>query len=68
MKQHHTEAQLITTELAAEKLFLSPRTMIRWRELRKGPAYVKAGRRVLYRVSDIDAWLERHKAEMVGEV
>lgn len=68
MTHPHTEAQLITTELAAEKLFLSPRTMIRWRELRKGPAFVKAGRRVLYRVSDIDSWLDSNKAEMVGEV
>jgi len=41
--------------------------MIRWRELRKGPCFVRAGRRVLYRITDIDEWLDASRAEMVGE-
>lgn len=60
-------SKYIDTNPAAKILHVSPRTLIRWRDLRKGPPFIKAGRRVLYRVSDIEAWLEKNKVEMVGE-
>lgn len=60
-------SDFIPTEAAATMLHLSPRTLIRWRDLRKGPTYIKAGRRVLYRVTDIELWLEKNKVQMVGE-
>ena len=34
---------------------LSPRTLERWRWLRQGPAYVKVGGRVVYRLEDVEA-------------
>ncbi len=67
MHQVNNEPPLVTTAVAARRLYVSPRTMIRWRELRKGPPFVRAGRRVLYRISDIDAWLDKHRAEMVAD-
>ncbi len=42
---------------AARVLFITPRTLQRWRVDGIGPAFVRLGpRRVAYRVSDIDAW------------
>lgn len=30
-----------------------------------GPSYFKIGRAVRYRISDLDAWLEQHRREIV---
>ncbi|TFV74115.1 DNA-binding protein [Bradyrhizobium frederickii] len=42
---------------AAALLRLSERTLERMRVTGDGPPFVKAGRRVLYRPADIDAWI-----------
>ena len=46
----------LTQKEAAEMLRLSPRTLERYRVAGCGPRFVKAGRRVLYRLSEIDVW------------
>jgi excisionase family DNA binding protein len=46
----------LTQREAAEVLRLSERTLERHRLAGSGPAFVKAGRRVLYRRADIEAW------------
>lgn len=38
----------------ARRWGLSPRTLERWRWLRRGPVYFKLGGKVAYRVADID--------------
>jgi excisionase family DNA binding protein len=48
---------LRTQREAAEVLRLSERTLERMRLTGLGPAYVKAGRRVLYRQADLEAWV-----------
>ena len=35
---------------------VSPRTLERWRWLRQGPAYLKIGGRVVYRLDDVEAY------------
>jgi predicted DNA-binding transcriptional regulator AlpA len=50
---------LLTQREAAMALRLSERTLERSRVTGLGPPFVKAGRRVLYRPADIDAWIER---------
>jgi hypothetical protein len=47
----HTQAE------AAKALRLSERTLERMRLTGLGPAFVKAGRRVLYRQADLEAWV-----------
>jgi hypothetical protein len=44
---------------------LSPRTLERWRWLRQGPAFLKVGGRVVYRLEDIEAFEARglHRIE-----
>ena len=48
---------LLTQRQAAEYLCLSERTLERWRVTGVGPCYVKLGRRVLYRLEDLVAWI-----------
>jgi hypothetical protein len=35
---------------------VSPRTLERWRWLRQGPAYLKIGGRVVYRIEDVETY------------
>jgi hypothetical protein len=35
---------------------VSPRTLERWRWLRQGPAYLKIGGKVVYRLDDVEAY------------
>lgn len=45
----------------ARRWKISPRTLERWRWLKLGPAYLKIGKRVVYRLEDI----EGHELEML---
>jgi excisionase family DNA binding protein len=47
---------MTTTELAA-LMRTSPETVRYWRHIGKGPASFKAGRKVLYKRSDVETWL-----------
>jgi hypothetical protein len=55
-------AGYLTTVEAADFVRLSPRTLERLRVQGTGPRYIKAGRgkraKVLYRVADLQEWLE----------
>ncbi|HEY8566538.1 MAG TPA: helix-turn-helix domain-containing protein [Beijerinckiaceae bacterium] len=46
-----------TTNQVAGLLQVSPRTLERWRYEGTGPAYVKAGRRVLYCRTALEDWI-----------
>lgn len=47
----------------AERWRISPRTLERWRWRKTGPSYIKLGGRVVYAVSDVEAYERRHRAE-----
>lgn len=49
---------LITPSELAEMLHVPLSTLGQWRYLGRGPAYVKVGRHVRYRASEIEQWLE----------
>ena len=51
----------------AERLKLSVRSLERWRLEGKGPKFVRAGRRVLYRDTDVEEWLQAHTFGSTGE-
>ena len=40
----------------ARRWRVSPRTLERWRWLKRGPAYLKLGGHVVYRIEDIEAY------------
>jgi predicted DNA-binding transcriptional regulator AlpA len=61
-----TDTFLIQEE-AAKLLRLSPRTLERHRVAGTGPNFVRAGRRVLYRRSSLDAWADQHTYASTAE-
>ena len=42
----------------ARSLGVSRSTLARWRVTGEGPTYCKAGRRVLYRVIEVERWVQ----------
>ena len=46
----------LTQRDLARRWSVSPRTLERWRWLRQGPAYLKLGGVVVYRVEDVEAY------------
>lgn len=56
--------RLLTTAEVAEMTRLSPETLryYRWRDRGEGPRGARVGRKVLYKESDVIAWIERHFA------
>lgn len=51
---------MVKVNEAATLLGLSASTLNKWRVQGCGPRYVKLGRAVLYRVEDLDRWLQEH--------
>jgi len=63
--------KLLNNSEAAEFLGMSPDTLPRWRWSGIGPAYLKVGRSIRYRQTDLETFLEGSKvsprnAEKVG--
>ncbi|OBG69245.1 hypothetical protein A9X05_05275 [Mycobacterium sp. E3298] len=58
--------QLLTTDQAAEILNVPPATLRWWRHQRTGPKAFRLGaRKVMYKESDLAAWLEeQYNAEV----
>lgn len=56
--------ELVSSPAAAQMLGVKPATLNAWRHEKRGPAYVKAGRRIFYRLTDIRRWLA---GGLVGE-
>jgi hypothetical protein len=50
----------------ARRWNVSPRTLERWRWLRKGPPYLKIGGRVAYRLCDVEAFEAAHIRTISG--
>ena len=53
------------TELS-EFLRISRRTLQAWRQEGKGPKWLKLGRHVRYRPSDVSAWLEEREGKLTA--
>lgn len=51
----------VCTKVAARYLGLSHRTLEQWRCNGAGPAFIQAGRRVLYLVRDLDAFISKNR-------
>lgn len=61
-----TESPLKTPTEAAEFLRTKERTLERWRHDGGGPAFIKIGRRVVYRLEDLDSWVARQRRRQSG--
>lgn len=56
--------KLLSTKELAEYLGISEWTIAHYRTYGTGPEYLKLGNYVRYKVSDIEAWLEKKKREL----
>jgi excisionase family DNA binding protein len=54
------EDRLLWPKQVAEMLGVPIGTLANWRYQARGPAFVKVGRHVRYRRSDVAAWIDRH--------
>lgn len=48
---------VLNAEAAAARLGVAKSTLARWRVVGGGPNFVRLGRRVGYRMADLDAWV-----------
>jgi predicted DNA-binding transcriptional regulator AlpA len=55
--------RLITTKIAADLLGRHPAVLADWRHQKRGPRYIKIGKSIRYRLSDIDNWIDRHTVD-----
>lgn len=63
-----TTPRFLSTDEVAELLKLKSQTLRVWRWRGDGPRYLKAGSRVLYKLADVLAWLEKTAAQSTSEV
>ena len=59
--------QWLTQEKLAARLDLSQRTLERMRNSGKGPRFAKAGKKILYRLQDVEDWLEERSFSSTAE-
>ena len=59
--------ETMNTTATASLLGLSPSTLSIWRYQGRGPKYLKFGRRVLYRRSDVELYIEAHQHQSTAE-
>ena len=59
---------LVDNKQAADILGVNYLTLQNWRSTGKSPRYVKVGRNVRYRISELKAWLEAQTRNHTGEV
>ena len=57
------QARYLTNDEAAAYLRLSPRTLEKQRVIGGGPRFRKFGRRVMYAVTDLEAWADARSFE-----
>lgn len=50
----------LSTKQAADHLGLSPWTLLKWRKLGRGPAFIRLGSRVRYDCAALDEYLVAH--------
>jgi excisionase family DNA binding protein len=58
---------LYTTQEAAHRLTVSPRTLVEWRASgSNGLSYVKIGRKIRYTTEGIEAFIARNTTNLIG--
>ncbi len=60
--------QLFTQKRLSDLLDVSEGTLERWRVEGSGPVFCRAGRKVLYRLEDVDAWLDASRHQSTSEL
>lgn len=56
-------SQAVDERKAAKFIGVAVQTLRNWRHMRRGPAYLKIGKAVRYRIQDLDAFLNEHRID-----
>jgi hypothetical protein len=56
-------AEILIEKIAAEKIGVAVQTLRNWRHQRRGPAYLKLGRSVRYRLDDLNKFMENNRID-----
>lgn len=62
------ERKAMTEKDTAAYMCVSEKTLQKWRWQGCGPAFLKVGRLIRYRLEDVDAYLDSCKRTMAGSV
>jgi predicted DNA-binding transcriptional regulator AlpA len=62
-----SNCSLLDAQKAADWTGLSTSTLAKLRLSGNGPTYAKLGRRVVYRIDDLEAWIEAHRFKSTSE-
>jgi len=54
----------MSSKRTARYLDIAEQTLNNWRHLGRGPIFSKIGKKILYRRSDVDAWLDAHRVKL----
>lgn len=61
-------SELMKPDELAARLGTTPGVLAQWRFLGRGPKFIKAGRAVRYRASDVEAWLDAQTQTQTGQL
>jgi len=59
----HDQGTLLTTDEVARMCRVGRTTLYKWAQRGQGPAALRVGRRSLYRLSDVERWLDGRYAK-----
>ena len=62
-----TRIPLLPAPEAATRLGVRTQTLARWRVEGRGPRFIKVGRAVRYRESDLERWIEERLRESTSQ-
>jgi predicted DNA-binding transcriptional regulator AlpA len=62
-----SNSSLLDAQKASDWTGLSTSTLAKLRLSGNGPTYAKLGRRVVYRIDDLEAWIEAHRFKSTSE-
>ncbi|WP_299166982.1 AlpA family transcriptional regulator [uncultured Arthrobacter sp.] len=57
---------LLTPEDLAQRLGMSVAALSQWRYRGVGPKFIKAGKTIRYRVSDVESWMDAQTRQQSG--
>lgn len=59
--------KLLTTAEVAEQLGVKATTLEKWRIYSRGPVFCRIGTRIKYHPADVEAWLDKRRAQSTAE-
>jgi hypothetical protein len=62
------QSKYLTPDMVEERFHIKKGTLANWRCQGRGPLYLKLGRKVLYRLSDLETWSDYNKVKTIDQM